>query len=63
MAQVGAVTALDGAIRRIVVDLHELGRHFALIGGLAVSVAICSRLKRLLATISADLRIMWIYEP
>lgn len=38
MAQVGAVTALGGAIRRITVDLHELDRRFALIGGLAVSV-------------------------
>jgi len=38
MAQVGTVTALADAIRRVTVDLQELDRHFALIGGLAVSV-------------------------
>jgi len=38
MAQVGTVTALVDAIRRVTVDLQELDRHFALIGGLAVSV-------------------------
>jgi hypothetical protein len=40
MAQVGTVTALADAIRRVTVDLQELDSHFAfdLIGGLAVSV-------------------------